>query len=161
VALKSRDWTPAIQDAFLHHLAESANVREAARRIKRSPTTCYARRKTDAAFAEAWDQTMDQAADTVLESEAVRRAVEGVERDVFFQGKRVGSVREYSDTLLIFLLKGWRPERYKDRREVWHAGAISLLRKLEQVGRMTPDELQAFLLEAEQYVNGLEPEGRP
>jgi hypothetical protein len=34
---------------------------------------------------------------------------------------------------LIFLLKGWRPDRYKDRREVMQAGSLALLRTLEQV----------------------------
>jgi hypothetical protein len=48
-----------------------------------------------------------------LEDEAVRRAYEGVERPVFQGGKQVGVVREYSDTLLIFLLKALRPEKYR------------------------------------------------
>jgi hypothetical protein len=160
VALKSRDWTPAIQDAFLHHLAESANVREAARRIRRSPTTCYARRKLDPAFAEAWDATLEAAADVVLEAEAVRRAVTGVEKPVFFGGQKIGAVREYSDVLLIFLLKSWKPDKYKERREIVHAGSLALLKKIERIGQMSPDELAAFLEEAESYINGLSTEGR-
>ena len=48
-----------------------------------------------------------------LEDEAVRRAYEGVERAVTVAGQRE-IIREYSDTLLIFLLKGARPERYRD-----------------------------------------------
>ena len=59
------------------------------------------------------------------------------------------------------MLKGWKPARYKECREVVHAGAMALLRKLEQVGKMSPDELPAFLLEAAQEVNGLKQEGRP
>jgi len=161
VVEKHLPWTPKIQAAFLAALAETANVQYAAQQIPRSPTTCYARRKRDPACAEAWDATMEQAVENVFEAEAIRRAIEGVDRDVFFQGKKVGSTREYSDTLLIFLLKGWKPARYKECREGVHAGAMALLRKLEQVGKMSPDELQAFLLEAEQYIHGLEQEGRP
>jgi hypothetical protein len=51
------------------------------------------------------------------------------------------------------LLKGWKSERYKERREVFHRGAMELLRKLERIGTMTPDELQTFLLDVESYVN--------
>ena len=49
------------------------------------------------------------------EDEAVRRAHDGVDEPVFYQGKACGVVRKYSDTLLIFLLKGRRPEKYRDR----------------------------------------------
>ncbi len=47
--------------------------------------------------------------------EAVRRAVEGTEKPVYQQGRLVGHVQEYSDTLLIFLLKGRRPEKYGEK----------------------------------------------
>ncbi|MBX6773030.1 MAG: hypothetical protein IRY83_14975 [Chloroflexi bacterium] len=53
-----------------------------------------------------------------LEAEAWRRAVDGVERPVYQNGQRVGAVREYSDTLLIFLLKGGRPQKYRERYEL-------------------------------------------
>ena len=50
-----------------------------------------------------------------FQEEAHRRAVQGIEKPVYQGGRLVGTVREYSDTLLIFLLKGLRPERYKER----------------------------------------------
>ena len=157
---KHLPWTPTIQARFLTALADTGNVRYAAQQIKRSPTTVYAWRKRDPAFADAWDATLQAAMETVLEPEAIRRAVEGTERGIWYQGERVGVEKEYSDTLLIFLLKGWNPARYKDRREIFHAGSVALLRKLERIGTMTPDELQTFLLEAEQYINNAEAEGR-
>ena len=33
----------------------------------------------------------------------------------WYKGKAGGTVREYSDLLLIFLLKGMRPEKYRER----------------------------------------------
>ncbi len=42
----------------------------------------------------------------------------GVLRPVFQGGKHVGDIREYSDTLLQFLLKGERPEKFRERYEV-------------------------------------------
>lgn len=50
-----------------------------------------------------------------LEDEAVRRAHEGVLKPVFQQGKEVGHVREYSDALMVTMLKARRPEKFKDR----------------------------------------------
>jgi|SRR5262245_24976732 len=152
-AFIGRRLTPQKKAAFLTALAACGNVRQAARTIHAAPDTVYAHRKTDPAFAEAWEQALHAAMDIVLEPEAIRRAVQGVERAVFHRGEQVGVQREYSDTLLIFLLKGWKPDRYKERSEVFHRNAVELLRKLERIGQMSPDELQAFLLEVETYVN--------
>jgi len=64
-------------------------------------------------FAEAHDEAI-----ATMEDEAIRRAVHGVDKPVY-QGKElVGHVREYSDVLLIFLLKGARPEKYRERYQV-------------------------------------------
>jgi hypothetical protein len=61
---------------------------------------------------------MDDATDDntdKLEAEAVRRAVEGDEEAVYYQGKIVGYVKRKSDVMLIFLLKGRRPQVWRDR----------------------------------------------
>ena len=145
--------TPKKKTQFLDALALTGNVRQAAKAVGFSANRFYVHRRQDPTFAQAWEETMEQAMDTVLEPEAIRRAVEGVEKPVYHQGRQVGTVREYSDTLLIFLLKGWKSERYTERREVFHRGAVELLRKLERIGTMTPDELQTFLLDVEAYVN--------
>ena len=44
-----------------------------------------------------------------LEAEAYRRAVEGVERPVYQGGRLVGTVREYSDSLLTIMLRARHP----------------------------------------------------
>src|SRR5262249_21583923 len=56
----------------------------------------------------------------VLEAELRRRAVEGWLEPVYYRGKKVGDVRKFSDTCLIFALKGEKPEKYRERFE--HAG---------------------------------------
>ncbi len=74
----------------------------------------------DEAFRSAEAMAKEMAADR-LEEEAWRRAVEGVEEPVgFYKGEPGAYVRRYSDTLLIFLLKGLRPEKYRERYE--HSG---------------------------------------
>ena len=45
----------------------------------------------------------------------MRRATVGNERPVFYKGKIVGSVRERSDVLAMFLLKSRRREIYGER----------------------------------------------
>lgn len=39
---------------------------------------------------------------------------------------RVATLKEYSDTLAIFLLKSHDPEKYRDRQEVHHSGSVDL-----------------------------------
>ena len=67
-----------------------------------------------------------------LEDEAVRRAYEGVERPVYQGGEKVGVIREYSDTLLIFLLKGARPQKYRERYDVVVEAGEGLVRAIER-----------------------------
>lgn len=64
-------------------------------------------------FAEAEQEAIDR-----LETEARRRALNGVSEPVFHQGMQCGTVQKYSDTLLIFLLKGARPQKYRDNVSV-------------------------------------------
>jgi len=73
--------------------------------------------RNDAVLQAALRQAEEASAD-LLEAEARRRAVQGVEEPVgWYKGKPGGYVRKYSDVLLIFLLKGLRPDKYKDRME--------------------------------------------
>lgn len=74
----------------------------------------YDWRKADPAFAAAWAAALAIGLDA-LEDEALRRAKEGTLKPVFHAGEECGAVREYSDTLAIFLLKGGKPEKYRDR----------------------------------------------
>ena len=82
-------------------------------------------------FDAAFEDAMEEAAD-LLESEARRRAHDGVEEPVFGslggnQGSgEVGRIRKYSDTLLIFLLKGARPDKYRERQEHQVTGSLNL-----------------------------------
>ena len=65
----------------------------------------------DAAFAVAWVQAMEGAADR-LEQEAWRRAVDGISEPVIRGGQQVGEVVKYSDALLVRLLQARRPARF-------------------------------------------------
>jgi hypothetical protein len=81
--------------------------------------------RNDQVLQAAVAQAKEVAAD-LIEAEAYRRAVHGVEKPTgWYQGKPGAMVREYSDLLTIFLLKGLRPERYKERVEM--RGALANL----------------------------------
>lgn len=79
--------------------------------------TAYQWRENDPAFAQAWDRAKAIGVEA-LEDEATRRAFEGTEKPVFHQGLECGTIREYSDTLAIFLLKGGKPEKYRENSKV-------------------------------------------
>lgn len=104
---------------FLDALSRTASVTKACILTKIPRRTVYEWRLADEAFKKQWDDAIELSIDA-LEDEAVRRAFEGVRKPVFQGGKRVGHIQEYSDTLLIFMLKGRRPERFKDRAVIDH-----------------------------------------
>jgi hypothetical protein len=142
----SPDWGPR----FLISLAESANIYAACKAAKVSRSTVYLRRDNDVMFAAAMAAAIDDACDD-LELEARRRAKEGVVRPVFQGGARVGEVQDYSDTLLIFLLKAHRPEKFRDNVKVEHAGKIDL-----EIDSLTDAELNRRIEETEAKIAALE-----
>jgi hypothetical protein len=83
----------------------------------------------DPEYAKRFSEVAEESIQ-VLESEARRRAVEGTAKPVYHCGRKCGEVREYSDTLLIFLLKAARPEVYRERQEiqqtVTHNGPVEI-----------------------------------
>ncbi len=85
------------QKAFFAALENTGSVTAAAEAGGIGRWTVYQHRRQDAAFAALWDQALDMAADT-LEDEARRRAFNG------------------SDVLLIFMLKGLRPQKWRESR---------------------------------------------
>lgn len=110
---KARDWKPA----FLAEFSRSGNVKLACEAAEVHRSTPYDARGSDEAFAAAWDEAEQDSAD-LLEEEARRRAVEGTSKPLLYQGEIVTTVQEYSDTLLIFLLKARRPEKFRETHHV-------------------------------------------
>lgn len=107
--------------AFLAALQSGYSATGACDQAGIGKTAAYAWRNDEPEFAAEWDEAVDGGTD-VLEDEARRRAVEGTDKPIYQGGSKVGVVREYSDTLLIFLLKGRRPEKFKDRVQQQHTG---------------------------------------
>jgi hypothetical protein len=89
----------ARQQRFLKTFAVSANITRAARAAKVGRTQVYAWQESSDEFTLAMREAREEAYDR-LEQEAVRRAMAG------------------SDTLIMFLLKAARPEKFRERSEV-------------------------------------------
>lgn len=89
------------QPAFLAALEECGSVTESCKAASISRVTVYECKRNDSDFAQKWEQALEAGADK-LEDEARRRAMQGVSKG--------------SDTLLMFLLKGLRPQRWRETR---------------------------------------------
>ncbi|MBX3139861.1 MAG: hypothetical protein KF875_03850 [Trueperaceae bacterium] len=126
--------TPKKLGEFLELLASNGNVTISAQALNLDRRKLYRLRDEQPEFRDAWDSAMAEAADH-LEAEARRRAVEGWHEPVFYQGDEVGYVRRFSDTLLIFLMKGANPEKYRDRSstELSGPGGAPLAQGLVQI----------------------------
>lgn len=101
---------------FCEYLRAGWSITAAAGKIGVARQSIYALKAKDVAFACAWDDAYESGTD-LYEDEAKRRAVEGTDKPVFYRGEKVGHIREYSDTLLIFTLKARRPDKYRERVE--------------------------------------------
>lgn len=105
------------QRAFLSAYRQTCNVSRACQVAKVGRSSHYRWLEQDPQYREAVALAKREVADT-LEGEAIRRAFEGVQVPVgWHKGQPGAYITQYSDRLLIFLLKGAFPEKYADRRE--------------------------------------------
>jgi hypothetical protein len=117
--------TAAEKVAFVKKLkATNGNVSKASQAIKRSRNVLYEHKKSDADFAQEWENALEVVYDS-MEEEMYRRAVRGVKKPMVSRGQIVKDdngkpiiITEYSDRLLEFALKGNRPEKFRDRLDV-------------------------------------------
>jgi hypothetical protein len=122
---------------FLASLGQYGNVSRACKSARISRETAYTYRHNDPELAAAWAAALELGVDA-LEDEAKRRAYEGVKKPVF-QGKElVGHVQEYSDTLLIFLLKAHKPSVYRETMQHLNLDLSTLTD--EQIARIANGE---------------------
>ena len=96
------------QQQFLTALVMTGIVSDAAKAAGINRSTVYRYRAQHKSFAEDWDHAKDDATDR-LAGVAIQRAVNGIEEVRYFKGEPIGTVRRYSDQLLMFLLRAYRP----------------------------------------------------
>lgn len=107
--------------AFLASYEHWANVSEACRQAGIARSVVYRWQESDEQFSLAMRQAGDAATER-LEREAWRRATEGTpyKRTSYWHGEPVGTDEkiEYSDNLMMLLLRARRPETYRDNVNV-------------------------------------------
>lgn len=112
------------KNAFLADYAKYGNVGHACDKAQISRTTFYRWTEHDEAFSLTCEQSKQDYCDT-LRTEIHRRAHDGVLKPVYQRGEKVGTIREYSDTLLIFQAKAHMPE-YREKVQVEQSGKVSV-----------------------------------
>lgn len=125
--------------AFLAAFRELGTITAACRQVGVGRTTAFRHRQQDEDFALAWAEIDEEVVER-MEREAFRRAVEGTTKPLVSAGRHVTDVTEYSDSLLQFLLKGRRPERYRDNVKVEHSGRIVQRTELD-LSKLTDEQL--------------------
>lgn len=117
---------------FLEALAASAgNVSVACHAIGIGRTSAYDWKREDLEFSVLWDDIIEKTTDA-LEQEIYRRAHDGVEKPVFYQGEECGRVKEHSDVLAMFILKARKPDKYRDRHEISNPDGTALLQPVAE-----------------------------
>jgi len=104
---------------FLKALSLGRTKKVAADEAQLCLRSLYRLRRSDAIFAARWQAAIAPPGDLPsdpLEIEAQRRAVTGTEKPVYRSGTLVGHTTEYSDSMLMFLLKAKYPEKYDRTR---------------------------------------------
>ena len=121
--------------AFLQAFGVTANVKWAAEAAKIDRQEHWRWLKVDQAYKEAFETVEDEVAQA-LENEAIRRAYEGIKRPVLYKGtpvkvgRRILYQHEFSDTLLLALLKRFRPAQYREHIAAEVSGSINLVERL-------------------------------
>lgn len=131
---KSRTKPNAKKAAFLAAYVECATIRGASRATGTNPSSHYDWLRSDHEYVAAFEQAERDSVKT-LEEEARRRAHDGCRRLKFTAKGRPLIDPEtgtpyvehvYSDNLMMFLLKGAAPEKYRERIDNHHSGDVNL-----------------------------------
>jgi hypothetical protein len=148
--------TPTQQDQFLTVYRQTGLWNKAARAAgtTKSEIQRYCESKTEDAetFLLNIQAASGDWADTI-EAEMTRRAIEGVEKDVYYKGQVVGTEIVYSDTLLAKMADAHVPVYAKTKEQ--ESGGISI-----QINTFTDQSPPQVIIEATpsapQYISDLE-----
>lgn len=113
--------TPKKRQQILEIIGETGSARKAAKRVGCTYQAIYYLRKNHQDFADGFATAMSEYQDK-LEEECDRRAYEGVDHPVTYEGRITDAYKDYSDTLLMFRLKAIDPGKYRDNSRVEHSG---------------------------------------
>ena len=145
ITTRIRLFTPVLQSAYLKVLSQTGNHVMACEITGLRRDMIKRELARNEQFAAAVEEAKATAAER-LEGEAYRRAVLGVEEPVFFEGRRVDTVRKYSDNLLSKLLEANDP-RYSSRLKLTgeKGGPVEIKHDLTNLSDDDLEKLEALL----------------
>ena len=151
--IKTRPITERRRQRFLAALRETGHVRGACLAAAVPRTNIYEHRRADEAFAKAWEEAEQIAADR-LEAEAWRRGVDGVAEPLVSAGRLVSDqdgqplfIQRYSDQLLLALLRAHKPDKYQDKIGHKLTGTLTLAVLVEQAHSLITDDGNGRVIE--------------
>lgn len=143
IVVRDREKTPkciAQQNAFLEYYAKCGNIKMTSRRLKLDKKYHYYWLRNDPEYYEKFQQVR-QIAIGDMEDEAHRRAMEGFTIPIYQKGMKVGEMTQFSDNLLMFLLKGAAPERFRDN---WKGQEKAEVRSDPDLSKLTTEEIETL-----------------
>ena len=138
--IRNRKFTPDKQQAFLILYSHFGVISKSAQAVGVGYDTIARQLKSDPVFKKLFERAKIVAADTV-EAEVFKRAVEGWEEPVWYQGEIVGHTLKKSDRMLELLAKGVRPDKFSEKMQLSGKGGGPLQLQVINFGETTREEL--------------------
>jgi len=139
-SLTREEWHPVKSDAFIEALAKFGTISKACEVSKLCRGTIYMWRKEHPEFKARFDAAIAAFGER-LEDEAVRRAHDGWEEPVFYQGVVVGSIRKFDSNLMVKLLEANIPDKFRPKTDI----NLLLSKEIDEVAKklgLDPFELR-------------------
>lgn len=134
---------------FLDKLAQTGRVPHAAAHAGVAAVTIQKCRQRDEEFRRLYDEALDVYAASLVQ-EMHRRGVDGVDEPVYYKEDKVGTVRRYSDRLLMALAKKHDPgfrDYVKVDQKTEHSGSVGL--ELDSLSPAQRQKLREILEEGQ------------
>ncbi len=130
--MKPRTETQARARAFLAAYRRTCNITKSAKLAGIKPRRHYVWLEKSPEYKAAFERAKPIAAQ-YLEDKAIEGATDGWLEPIFYQGKKVGSVRRFDLGGRQFLLRGAMPEKYGSKVEVTGKNGAPLESRVEVV----------------------------
>lgn len=107
--------TKELKAMFIRVLAQKGgNVTATCRDLMVSIASAKRAKDEDPEFSIGWYEAIE-IGNIMLEDEARRRAMDGIDKPIYFKGRRIDTIREYSDALLKFILSKRKKDIFGDK----------------------------------------------